>query len=145
MDDVLVFNNRSNRNRVVNADLNYVNSNNLEFNSHANPITILQEAFGTFIVNTAIESNTIGINVIYLENPNDTEPKNIIIAKENYNTPDNSRQRNFIMENTNESQYVSGEDINNSNIFENNQLNALLERLNNFQITNHGKMRTRGV
>jgi len=104
------------------------NTNHLRVNTQEDPIQIISEAFQKYIVNSAIQSNTVGINIIYLQNRGDTEFKNIFIAKRNYQ----SETTQTILENTEHSEYVGNNQIQNGDIFENNQIRTLLERLDTF-------------
>jgi len=87
------------------------------------PANILRDAFNEYIVNENIESNTLGIEIVYLENEGDTTAKNITIIKRKYQSqPVQTRRAN--VNNANE-HYLDINDIAQSANFPNSQLTNL--------------------
>ena len=100
--------------------------NSLRYNVRADPFQLITRAFERYIVGTNIQSNTIGINIIYIqsrEHPYAT--RNIFIAKRSYNGTTTQN----MLENTDQAQHVAVDQIQNSAVFDNNQINNVLDRL----------------
>ena len=97
------------------------------------PVNILREAFNEFIVNENIESNTLGIEIVYLENEGDTIAKNITIIKRKYderhfNRPQPATQTRRINSND-ANHYLNINDINQAAHYPNTELNNLINIL----------------
>jgi hypothetical protein len=123
--DNLNFNHRPpNRlqNRADNRRVNYYNPN------ESTVVQILTEAFNTYIQNNAIESNTIGISITYVENATDTEIKTMYIIKRVYDT----QTSNIRVNNGN---YLNNyQEIDNGQVFQNDQLTELIEQIQSFYL-----------
>ena len=91
------------------------------------PVNILREAFNEFIVNENIESNTLGIEIVYLENEGDTVAKNITIIKKKYN---NVAQTRKVVNNNAINHFL---DINDTGVnFPNSELTNLTRQIQGF-------------
>ena len=100
------------------------------------PVNILREAFNEFIVNENIESNTLGIEIVYLENEGDTIAKNITIIKRKYdeqyfNRPQPATQTRRI-NNNDANHYLNINDINQAAHYPNTELNNLINQVRGF-------------
>jgi hypothetical protein len=109
-----------------------------QYNNQFTPETVLREAFEKFIVNTPIESNTIGIQIIYLENENDTDTKTMFIGKRTYDSQTEQFRINDIPLIPSEYggslyNYVQSFEENGNN-FRNDQIEELIEQLSNYFI-----------
>ena len=111
-----------------------------QYNNQFTPETVLREAFEKFIVNTPIESNTVGIQIIYLENLTGMETKTMFIGKRAYSGSDQEQFRiNDIPDVSpyddprSTRTYVQSFEENGNN-FRNDQLEELLEQLSNYFI-----------
>jgi hypothetical protein len=107
-----------------NSDLEtigYRTREQLLFNANLDPKIIIKEAFEKYIVNTPIESNSIGINIIY-RRFRTSGVRNIFIAKRNFE----GETTQNILQGSLEPDYIRR--ATNSNVFENNEIDALLER-----------------
>jgi hypothetical protein len=101
--------------------IGYRTREQLLFNANLDPKIIIKEAFEKYIVNTPIESNSIGINIIYRRNRT-SGVKNIFIAKRNFE----GETTQNILQGSLEPEYIRR--ATNSNVFENNEIDAVLER-----------------
>ena len=54
--------------------------NELTFNQNEDPFQIIRQAFQEYIVNEVRESNTVGIQIHYIQQPGDTEIKTIFLS-----------------------------------------------------------------
>jgi hypothetical protein len=124
MEDIQ-FSTRNHRNRHLYSN-GWENRNRGDWvssplNDSQNPIDILREAFIKYIVETPIESNTISIEIHYLqrnENQSEENVERMLIVKYQYgNTPDLYTQ-------------ISGQ----RNTFNNSKLDSLLETLEDKRI-----------
>ena len=121
----------SRRNRNTYDDITERESwgrNELTFNQNTDPFEIIRQAFQEYIVNGVIESNTIGIQIHYID-PGDTEIKTIFLGKQVYN----SDSRTF-RTNTTGDVHMNVSSINNGSSFENGQLTNLIQSIENFTI-----------
>jgi len=118
-------------NQGVNANwlqLGYFNTDNLEYNpDNLGPIQILRDAFEKYIIQTPIQSNTIGIQIIYLENENSVTPKMVFLVKRTYNGVTEEYRVN-----RNATSRLSYARLNNRNVFQNDQLTQVIEQLQGF-------------
>ena len=99
-----------------------INPNNL------GPIEILRAAFQKYIVDTAIESNTIGLQIIYKESPKD-DFKSMFITRRQY--PD---ENTVFKQEIPRVHFLKQEDFTNPNVFKNNQITPLLNKLRTYNI-----------
>ena len=91
------------------------------------PVQILRDSFEKYIIQTPIESNTIGIQVIYIERRRET-PKTMFLIKRKY---DNLTQEYRINE-YNPNSYLNYNDFTHDNVFQNYQLEELIEQVQGF-------------
>ena len=118
--DLSRYDNRYFQNSNLNL-IGYRTREQLLFNANLDPKIIIKEAFEKYIVNTPIESNSIGINIIYRRNRT-SGVKNIFIAKRNFE----GETTQNIYSDSPEPEYIR--DATNTNVFENNEIDAVLER-----------------
>ena len=110
-----------------------------QYNNQFTPETVLREAFEKFIVNTPIESNTVGIQIIYLEDENSMQTKTMFIGKRTYSGTTEQFRINDIPDVSpyddprSTRTYVQSFEENGNN-FRNDQLEELLEQLSNYFI-----------
>jgi hypothetical protein len=110
------------QNREDNRRVNYYNPN------ESTVVQIITEAFNTYIENNAIESNTIGISITYVENENDTAIKTIYIIKRAYCTVSSNIR-------VNNGEYLNNyQEIDNGQVFQNDQLTELIEQIQSFYL-----------
>ena len=95
-----------------------------------NPMRILQLAFTRYIQNEPLESNTLGIEIIYIEHDS-VEPKSIFILKRSYTEPQPqpAAQTRIIKRDTDT--HLNLHDIQTSAHFPNSQLTELVQQLRN--------------
>jgi hypothetical protein len=92
------------------------------------PIQILRDAFQKYIIQTPLESNTIGIEIMYLENNWDIVPKTIFLAKRSYNHEIHTYRINNDEPNNN----LPPNSFNQINVFRNDQLANVVQELEGF-------------
>ena len=91
-------------------------------------IQILRDAFQKYIVDTAIESNTIAIQIVYREIAG-SPLKSMFITRRQYNN-DNS----LIKQEIPRINHLKPQDFTNSHVFSNDQLDTLITRIQTFKL-----------
>ena len=104
------------------------------YNTGYTPELVLRLMFEKYIINTPIESNTIGIQIIYLENEESSEVKTMFIGKRTYSDTTEEFRINNIQPNPHSiGNYVESFE-NNGNNFRNDQIEELIEQLSGYFI-----------
>jgi hypothetical protein len=110
--------------------------NVMTFNDGMDPYRLLKVAFDKYIINTPIESNTIGLQVDYIENENSQEFKSMYIVKRKYDSEESRQQT------SNSQKFVKSylvpqyekylKKINANSTFNNNEINNVIQTLRTF-------------
>ena len=112
------------------ARYNLLSINPDELNINPNglgPIRILRESFQRYIVQTPLENNSIGIEILYMNSQNDTDLHRILLVRRTYSGQTELRRIHY-EPGTND--YVENtQDFGPANVFQNNQITQVIRQL----------------